>query len=173
MALEHGYSAGPPPVNADGTGDATGEGQVRVRFDANGRASKEIYLRNLSGAAGIIGQPYLYQQRGVAGSGQVVIDVAAVATVNREIVFATDTTPVNTFGWYAFWGVATVLVDGTTDVAAGDWLKLAVGTHATLMLDSTSARSNSSLAVARAASTANSANLTEVFLLGDRAVVNT
>jgi hypothetical protein len=173
MSLGHGYNVAPLPVNADGAGDAGGEGEVRVRYNASGAASKEIYLRNLSGGDTVVGQPYLYQQKGLPGSGQVVIDVAAVATVNRELVWATSIVAANQWAWFVFWGVANILVDGNTDVGAGDWLKVAVGTHTNAMQDSSSARSNSSVAVARAAQTANSAVLTECFLLGDRAVVNT
>src|SRR5689334_9941554 len=133
MALEHGYAPGILPVNSDGTGDAGGEGEVRMRYDANGRASKEIYLRNFSAATAVVGQPYIYSVRGDAGSGQVAIDPTAVATTNREMVVATAATARNSFGWYTFWGVTTAYVSGNVTVSKGDWLKLAPGVSATAL----------------------------------------
>lgn len=177
MALEHGYWTGVLPVNSDGSGDASGEGEVRLNYDASGRASKSVYLRNFAAATAVVGQPYIYSVAGLAGSGQIAIDPAAVATVNREMVIATAATARNSFGWYTYWGVTTAYVSGNVAVSKGDWLKLAPATAGTaLVQDSASARSNSSTAVARAAgpSVGNpSSSLTEVFLLGDRAVINT
>jgi hypothetical protein len=132
-----------------------------------------IYLRNFSATGAVVGNPYVYSVKGLAGSGQVAIDPAAVATVNRELVFAEETTPINGWGWYAFSGITTVAVSGVPAVSAGDWLKLAAnGCTTALVQDSGSARSNSSVAIARAAQAVDGVAKIEVMLLGDRAVIN-
>jgi hypothetical protein len=173
MALDHGYAPGVPPVNSDGVGDAAGEGQVRVRYNANGAMVKQIYLRNFSATGTVVGNPYVYTVKGTPGSGQVAIDPAGVATVNREIVFANEVVGINQWGWFNYAGVATVAVSGFPTVAVGDWLKLsAVGLTTGLVSDSASARSNSSVAMARAAQATNGVAQVEVLLLGDRAVLN-
>lgn len=177
--IESGYIAGIDPLpNNDGAKDATNEGRVRVVMDDNGRVRKEVYLRNHSTTSAISGAPYIYMIKGVAGSGFCAIDPAAVATVNREVVFATTNTAANQFGWYAFSGIMQVAVSGSVSVSAGGWLKLAPGdTPVALVLDHATTRSNSSVAMARAAgpsvgSSANNVSQVEALMLADRVVVN-
>jgi hypothetical protein len=174
MALDHSYNAGSiTPVNSSGAGDAVGEGQVRVRYNANGEPRKEIYLRNFSAAAAVSGQAYVFQPRALPGSGMCAIDATAVATVNRSVVIAQSTIPINQYGWYAYWGVVNAAVSGS-NVLQGDYLKLAPGTQAAFPIrdGGVATQSTSSVAVARANQTAAGAVTTEIFMLGDPAIVN-
>src|SRR5205807_2511688 len=105
--------------------------------------------------------------------GMIAVDPQAVATVNRTVVIAQSTIPVNQYGWYAYWGVVNAAVSGSS-VLAGDYLKLAPGTQTSFLLrdGGIATQSTSSVAVARAAQSSNAAVTTEILLLGDPAVVN-
>jgi hypothetical protein len=70
-------------------------------------------------------------------------------------------------------GPCTMLVEGTTDVAAGDYLKIAPATFADAAIKEGAALTNSSVGVACAAQAANSKVATKVQLLGVLRVVNT
>ena len=63
------------------------------------------------------------------------------------------------------------LVEGTTDVAAGDFLKIAQATSTTGYLKDGTSKTTSSHAIAHAAQTANSNVAAKVYLIGEPALV--
>lgn len=70
------------------------------------------------------------------------------------------------YQWCQFKGDASVLVNGTTDVAAGDFLKLING--GTSLIKDAATRSADSCAISQVAYTTDSAALTAVYILGER-----
>ena len=78
---------------------------------------------------------------------------------------------ITTAGWYWFQikGECQALVEGTSDVAVGDYLEV-LNTEDSFKLDHATVRSVNSVAVALAAQKDNSEVLTSVLLLGDRVI---
>lgn len=139
-----------------------------------------IYAFNNDGAAVAVGKVYELQHSGVAGvNPQIKKFVDGTTTIYRTGVIATKAYADQTWGWYAIQGVVPfALVDGNTDVAIGDCLKIdtndANGGVSVMVKDTGAWTSltNQTIAIARAASTANSANTTSVYLLGKQALFN-
>ncbi len=96
------------------------------------------------------------------------IETCAAVTVDRQLVVATEAYADQTWGWYVFAGVYDVMVEGTTDVAVGDYLKLVAATDADALIKDGTSRTADSVAIACAAQAANSAVATKCFLFGDR-----
>ncbi len=139
-----------------------------------------IYAFNNDAAAVAVGKVYELQYGGTTGKNpQVKKFVDGTTTIYRVGVIATDTTADQAWGWFAIQGeVPFALVDGNTDVAAGDCLKIDTNDAnggVSIMVKDTGAwtsLTNQTIAVALAASTANSANTTRVYLLGKEALFN-
>lgn len=139
-----------------------------------------IRAYNADGAALAVGKVYELQVSGTDGTDpQVKKFVDGTSLVYRLGVVAVNATPSATWDWFAFKGVVPfALVDGTTDVAVGDCLKIdtnSAGGVSVMVQDTgngwTSA-TNQTIAIAMATSTANSANTTKVHLLGGAALFN-
>lgn len=134
---------------------------------------------NNDGAALAVGKMYELQIGGVDGKDpQVKKFVDGTTTIYRTGVIAVNATADQTWDWFAIKGVVPfALVDGTTDVAIGDCLKIDTNSagSVSVMVKSAGAWStltNQDVAVAMAASTADSANTTKVHLLGGPALFN-
>ncbi len=93
----------------------------------------------------------------------------ATSTVYQRVVVATQTTTAAGFQWYQYKGDAEALVEGTTDVAKDDFLEV-LNTETSFKKDASS-RSTNSVAIAQEAQAANSAVLTNIYLLGERSLV--
>jgi hypothetical protein len=139
-----------------------------------------IYAFNNDAAAVAVGKVYELQVSGTTGvNPQIKKFVDGTTTIYRTGVIATKAYADQTWGWYAIQGeVPFALVDGNTDVAAGDCLKIDTNDAnggVSVMVKDTGAwtsKTNQTIAVALAASTANSANTTRVYLLGQEALFN-
>lgn len=92
----------------------------------------------------------------------------ATSSVYQMVVFTTVLSSTAGFQWCQYKGDATVLVDGTTDVAQSDFLKVSNGGTA-LVKDGTIA--TTSIAISQVAYTTNSAALKAVYLLGVRVTI--
>lgn len=139
-----------------------------------------IYAFNNDSAAVAVGKCYELQIGGTEGKNpQVKKFVDGTTTIYRTVVIATDTTADQAYGWFAIQGtVPFALVDGNTDVSAGNTLKIDTndsnGGVTTLVKSATdySGLTNQDVGVALAASTANSANTTRIWLFGRMVLVN-
>lgn len=131
----------------NGTGGAlTQYGCYNLSFDGDEETNPKL-ITNVSGAT--TGLYYAYRV--------VALEAAASATWTDVVV----------------WGYCQMLVEGTTDVAKDDFLKIDTSVSASAPIkDSSTVRSTGSVAIATEAQAANSAVAIRVFLLGERAVVN-
>lgn len=148
-------------------------GQIRLRsyVDSNGVETgdvcRQVRLYNATGGALVAGATYMVDFDGDEETNPKVIACAAV-TVDVQVVIAQEATATASWGWFTYAGYCDALVEGTTDVAKDDYLKIVAGTSATSFIKDGTARTSDSGAIATAAQTANSSVLTKVFLLGDR-----
>lgn len=120
-------------------------------------------------ASSLAGQPLVLSFTGVVTTNPSAV-APATSSVYQLVVFPTAAQGSTAgFQWCQFRGDATVLVDGTTDVAVSDFLKVANAGTA-LIKDATS-KGTTSIAIAQAARTTNSAGLLAVYLLGERVTI--
>lgn len=119
-------------------------------------------------AAETVGQVRVISHTGVVTTNPSAIAPATLA-VYQYVGVATKTTTAAGWQWYQIKGDVNALVEGTTDVAVGDYLEV-LNTELSFKKDAT-ARSTNSVAIAQAAQATNSAVLTPVYLLGDRVIV--
>lgn len=94
---------------------------------------------------------------------------AATLAVYQEIGVVLEEHLSAGYGWVQVKGVCEALVDGTTDVAKDDFLEVLNG--AVSAVKDATTRSVNSVAIAREAQTADEGTLTEIELLGGRAII--
>lgn len=144
---------------------------LETRVDASGNTFRTIRAYNNTGGALTAGRPYILTPTGVVSINPTVAVVATSGTtLTNYVVFATAATANASWDDFVFDGYYSILVNGTTDVAVSDYLKLAVATTTALIKDG-AAQTNNSCAQACAASTANSDNSTYCFIFGDRCAI--
>lgn len=120
-------------------------------------------------ASSLAGQPLVLSFTGVPTTNPSAV-APATSAIYQLVVFPTAAQGSTAgFQWCQFRGDASVLVDGTTDVAISDFLKVA-NAGVALIKDATS-KGTTSIAIAQAARTTNSAGLLAVYLLGERVTI--
>jgi len=130
----------------NGTGGAlTQYAMYTLSFDGDEETNPKL-IANVSGAS--TGLYYAYR---------VVATEAAAAAAYTDVVV---------WGWY------TCLVEGTTDVAKDDFLKIDTSVSTTAPIKDGTTKTTGSVAIAAEAQATNSAVAARVFLLGERAVIN-
>ena len=87
------------------------------------------------------------------------------------LAVATEVVADTKYGVFQTFGEVDALVEGTTDVAAGNFLKVDVSVSTTGFIKDGTSRSAASGAIAKAAQADNSEVLTSVFLLGQQCTV--
>lgn len=106
-----------------------------------------------------------------------VIDFTDAGNDNfRRLVVSPEAIPDATWDWFDFAGTTTCLVEGTTDVAKDDYLMLdtnSTGGVDSLVTSGGTVETNSTVAIACEASTANSKNATRVYLIGAAKICDT
>jgi hypothetical protein len=135
-----------------------------------GKVGQFVRLYNATGAPTVAKAVYMTNYSGNPATSPQVI-ACATSTPTRELVVAAEVVATASWGWFCFAGWCDALVDGTTDVATGDFLKLTSGTSTTAFIKDGTTITAASHAIAGAASTADSANSTLIELFGDRATV--
>jgi hypothetical protein len=136
----------------------------------SGKFRTEARLYNPGGAI-VAGTALLVNYTGDPSTSPQVV-VTATNTPSREVVIAPYAVPATSWGWFCVGGWVDALVEGTTDVAKGDYLKIVQATSANGMIkDSSTVISTGTIAVAGAASTANSENITLVEFLGGKGII--
>lgn len=138
----------------DSSGVNTHEPQIQVR------------LYNATGGACVVGRPYMVTYDGDEETNPSVTTPAAVSAP-CWVVFATEATATASWGWFTIAGYDDVLVEGTTDVAKDDFLKITAATTATAMLKDGTTKTTDSIAIACAAQASNSEVLTKCYIIGE------
>ena len=133
----------------------------------------QFWVRVYNGTGGTLTKYacYMINWTGVASTGNPQIIACTTSTPTREIVVATEAALTTAWTWVIHAGVCDALVDGTTDVAVSDFLKLTSGTSATAFIKDGTSYTTSSHAIAMAASTLDSANQTKIYLIGGNHLV--
>lgn len=135
-----------------------------------GKVAMWTRLYNNTGGVLTLNAVYMLNYSGNPATSPQVI-AAATSTPTRMLVIAKEAVAIASWGWFAYAGWTDALVDGTTDVAIGDFLKLTSGTSATAFIKDGTTITAASHAIAGAASTLDSANTTLIELLGEKATV--
>lgn len=144
--------------------------QRRVSRNSDGTLRHEVRLYNATGGALTSGGFYMVDYGGTtptAPNPRVV--TPATTAIMREFVVALSALADVSYGWFAYAGYVDALVEGTTDVTAGDYLKL-VNAQLYVVKDATTI-SAASMARALAGQTANSAVAARIFLFGSRCTI--
>lgn len=152
-------------------------GQIRLQSyvdpttgDTNEPQRVVRLYNNLAAAASTVkGAVYMVVYDGDEESNPQIIAPAAV-TANCNVVVALGVNLTATWGWYAFAGYVDALVEGTTDVAKDDFLKV-TAPNAQFVKDGAT-KTTDSFAISTAAQAADSAVLTKVWLIGSEADVD-
>lgn len=133
----------------------------------------EIKLYNGRGSATVAGGVYRVIFDGDEETNPAVA-TATAQTVDQWYVVSIRAVADATWDWYAIEGYVDALVEGTTDVAKDDTLKVVVGTAANAFVQDTASGviSSDTIAIACAAQAANSSVLTKVYLYGREADID-
>lgn len=133
---------------------------------------EEIFLYNGRGSATVAGGVYRMLRDGDEETDPRVATCTTQSVAQRYVVSAKIVADA-AWGWFTLEGYVDALVEGTTDVAVDDTLKVVSGTAANAFVQDTAAAvpTAASLAIACAAQTANSSVLTKVRLLDSTATV--
>jgi hypothetical protein len=147
---------------------------VRIEVDSAGLRRTEIRLYNAYASAIPIGHPCLVRYDGDEETNPFVVSGAAASgtTVIERFCTPQKAVAASSWGWFTIGGYCQALVEGTTDVAKDDYLKLVIATTSGLIKDTgTQPGTANSVAIARAAQATNSAVLTDVFLIDERCAI--
>jgi hypothetical protein len=160
------------PVGLSGRSTLAEDSPGAIRYsEYQGAETREpqvqMRLFNDAGEAAVVGGVYLIVPTGVEEENPKVIDVAADTVVAHRVAVAIEAVADQAWGWFAVGGYVDALVEGTTDVAVGDFLKTTAATSATAFFKDATARSVKSFAVACTAQASATPTLTKVYLLGD------
>lgn len=151
--------------------------RTRVRYDDYGRWRVELRVQNTTGGALTAYKPYMIVASATAGGASAGVcrpvliacaSSAASANVFRQIGLATEATADDGYTWAQVAGYCTGLVDGTTDVASGDTLKITEAAPAAVLIedqdDNTFTQNTVAVALEEYNDTADTAK--SVFMLG-------
>lgn len=141
-----------PYVDSNGVADGTGGFAVRLYNGGSALTNKATYMVDFDGDEETNPK----------------ITACVATTVDVTVVVAASAVAASSWGWFFFKGYCDVLVEGTTDVAKDDYLKLLTGTTATALLKDGTSRTTDSIAIACAAQASNSEVSTKVYLFGDK-----
>lgn len=144
-----------------------GVGDIKRLYNSDGTYRDVIALINDTGAATVAGQVCTVGYGASAASGLLAKTVAAVS-VDVKLAVAESAISFGNVGWFCIHGWVDALVEGTTDVTAGDFLKLVAGTTTIAFIKDGTSRTSDSGAVAMAGQTANSEVSTRVLLFDER-----
>lgn len=167
--LAHSYAS-----RSTGCDDTPGALRMAYYSSSTGVETKEpqlqIRLINNTGGALVKSQVMLVEFTGLATTNYGVITVAT-KTPPYYAVVATEAVAIGAFSWFVIQGYCDALVQGTTAVAAGDFLKIAQATSTTGYLKDGTSKTTSSHAIAHAAQATASNVAAKVCLLGEPALV--
>ena len=142
-----------------------------VELNSSGECGWQIRLYYPSGSALSIGSVVKIAYTGQSsGDPQCIACVSGSAAYDRVVV-AVNATASGNWDWFWIEGICNALVEGTTDVAVGDYLLVDISTAAGSFSKDGAALTANSAAIAMAAQAANSSVLAKVRLLGERVTI--
>lgn len=159
-----------PVVPAVDSTSLRANGLERVVTNSDG--TQQVQRLCYNGLVGTTVQyaPYLLTFVNAATNGKAhAIAATATLAVYQKVVVAQEAIATTGYVWCTISGYCTCLVDGTTDVAASDYLKTN-GSTASLIKDATT-RTTSGVGIALAARTTDSAGALSIFLFEDNALI--
>jgi hypothetical protein len=111
--------------------------QIRIERDSNGLARKEIRLYNAYASTIPVGHPCLVRYDGDEETNPFVVSGASASGTAILEIFCTPqvAVPASSWGWFTIEGYCQALVEGTTDVAKDDFLKLVIATTSGVIKD--------------------------------------
>lgn len=132
----------------------------------------EAYLYNAGSALTLYGLYEIFAGGTAATAPNPRVQAIGGSVGNRQRLFcvATAAAAAAAWDWFVIQGNCTCLVEGTTDVAAGDILK-PVASQIYLVQDHATVATVSGIAIAHAAQAANSAVASAIFLIGNPASI--
>jgi hypothetical protein len=146
-------------------------GLLRDRFNAANERRVEMRVYN-NAATTVVGRWYELAFDGDASGNPQIVTMASGATsgtatgVCKYVGVATEAVATGNWTWIVVQGYTDALVEGTTDVAKDDYLKILTSTSTVAPVKDGTARTVGSCAIARAAQAADSAVSTAVYILG-------
>ncbi|MGH7472451.1 MAG: hypothetical protein ACREJW_00760 [Candidatus Methylomirabilales bacterium] len=145
--------------------------EVRYNSDGSYYIAKRYF--NVTGGATVVGRPYRRTNTGANLNNPQVSALAALAAVYQDVVVALEAVANNAWCWCAVYGDVDCGVEGTADVAAGNFLRVVAATSALALVVEAAATTKTvnTVATAKAAQAANSVVNVRVHLHGDRAVI--
>lgn len=141
-----------------------------VRDATTGLPRREVRLYNAVGSALVAGRPYVVRYDGDEETNpNVITPVSGTLQVDR-VVIAMEAVATTSWGWFCIEGYCNALVEGTTDVAKDDFLKIKVGTTAVGVIKDGTALTDRSVGISTAAQAADAVVSTLIFLIGERVI---
>lgn len=140
-----------------------------VRYNDDGMPYEVVRLYN-SGSALTANRPYLVT---FAGSSVTVQNprITALAAVGGpfQVVIATEPVAASSWGWFCYRGYYDCGLEGTTDIAAGDFVKVDAAVSTTGLIKDGTSRTIQSVGIATEAQAANSVVNKTIYLFGEMA----
>lgn len=142
--------------------------KAETRYNDDNTPYQVVRLYN-AGSALTANRPYLVTFAGTAVTTENprVTALADTGDTPACVVVAMEAVGATSWGWFAFQGYVECGVEGTTDVAAGDFLLVSAGVSTTGLVKDATTRSKRSCAIAMEAQASNAVVTTRVYLLGD------
>lgn len=143
-----------------------------LRFNSDGTPYWLARVYNGTGGALTANRPYMLTFSGASTTAPNprVTALAAAAGVPTQVVIAHEAIADASWGWVCFQGYHDCGIEGTTDVAAGDFLKIDAAVSTTGLIKDATSRSSASCAIACEAQASNSVVDKRVFLIGGAAL---
>lgn len=139
--------------------------QRRTGKNSDGTSYSQVRLYNATGGALTAGGWYMIAWGGTTATAQNPrVIVPATTALMREFVVALAALADASYGWFAYSGYVDALVDGTSDVTAGHFVKLVNGSTA-VVTDGATYTANT-VAVCLPGQTTNAPTSTRCFLIG-------
>lgn len=143
------------------------KGETRYNSD-NQTPFQIVRVYNGTGGALTANRPYLLTFAGTSTSAENprVTALAAQAGVQNHVVIAHEAIADASWGWVCYQGYHDCGIEGTTDVAAGDYLLVSAGVSTTGLVKDGTSRTQQSCAIACEAQATNSVVDKRVYLFG-------
>lgn len=140
------------------------------RYNDNGTPYWLCKVYNGTGSALVANRPYMLTFAGSSTSAENPrVTALAASGAPQQCVIAHEAIPDASWGMVCYQGYHDCGIDGTTDVAAGDYLLINSGVSTTGLVKDGTSRSTASVAIAMEAQAANSTVDKRVYLTGDTA----
>jgi hypothetical protein len=148
--------------------------KAETRYNSDNTPFQLVKLYNGTGGALVANRPYLITFAGTSTTVQnpQVTALAAQAGVQNHVVIAHEAVGIGEWGFFCYQGYHDCGIEGTTDVAAGDYLLVSDGVSTTGLVKDGTSRTQQSCAIACEAQATNSVVDKRVYLFGGPALTS-